>query len=205
MATYAINTGAIVECQIIGRLHGQRTRNTFHYRYGGTVAIPDGVAELTALLADFITTVASPMMALQSNEWEREATSIQVISPTRYRAIFDIGGGSGGVQGESLPSGVSVVLRRQAIAAGRQYQGRIYVPGIPVSQELDSQLTAAARDLWQTFAAQLAVPLDGPGSLDDFVPVVHFGADANALDAVHQVVCDENLRYQRRREVGVGE
>ena len=96
-------------------------------------------------------------------------------------------------------------MRRAAILAGRRYQGRIYVAGIPVQSEQDSRLSDASAFSWDTAAPLLKEPLMGGTQTSPFIPIVSINTLTPGLDDVDTVAVDHTLRVQRRREVGVGE
>jgi hypothetical protein len=204
MATYSISQNSIVEMQMLGTLHGQRTRNIFHYRYTGSTQL-DGPTTLDALMDEFEAEIQTPLRLLLSNEWMNDGVMAQLISPTRYRARFKAVATAGGVVSSSLPSTSCVVLRRKAIASGRQYQGRVFIPGIPTQYEDNSRLGAGVIAGWTAAADLLKEPLEGGTAVEAFVPTITKIGPATALYDVDIVELDTILRSQRRREVGVGE
>jgi hypothetical protein len=146
------------------------------------------------------------MMAVASSEWTYEYTQIQMISPTRYRAVVNPVDTPGQISGGALPSGVCAVIRRTTDRAGRRYQGRIYLPGVPITHEDDSEIAVAKRTLYATFATTMITPLEGMAAGEDYTPVCSLdGAMILAADTIRDAGLDPVLRYQRRRELGVGE
>lgn len=204
MATYSITQNAVVEIQVLGRLHGQRTRNVFHYRYTGSTSL-DGPTTLDALMDEFEAEILAGWFIVTSSEWMCDGVQCQLISPTRYRSRFKAIAQAGQVQGNSLPTTTCVVLRRTAILSGRRYQGRIYVAGVPTSSENDSQLSAAVLANWTGLASNLKEPLEGGTAVECFVPNLARTAPASGVTDVELTALDPILRIQRRREVGVGE
>lgn len=204
MASYNINQNAITEIQILGRLHGQRTRNVFHYRYTGTTPL-DGPTTIDALLEEFQVEILEGIRGLLSNEWMCEALSGQLVAPVRYRVRFKVINQAGAVQQGSLPSTTCVVMRRTAILSGRKYQGRVYIPGIPTGSEQDSVLHPNVLVPWTDASISLKEPLSGGTAVEPFVPNLRRTAPASALEDVELTGLDTVLRIQRRREVGVGE
>jgi len=202
---YIIPPGAVIQFQILGRLHGQRTRNVFHYRYAGSANVDDGAAELTALADDFHDEVAFFILQQQSDEFTLEQIMAQAIAPTRYRAVFKDVNIPGAVEGNSVPSGVAVVLRRFAELSGRHFQGRVYIPGLPVASESDSQVLIDDRAAWSAVAQKFLTVLTGPEGGENYRMVVSTDIIVTSADEVFGAALDINLRYQRRREVGVGE
>lgn len=202
---YTIPVGAAVEIQMLGRLHGQRTRTTFHYLYKGSASAPDAVVSLNALIDDFEATVASPIRTVTSEEWTHEFTTAQLIFPVRYRVVTRSVNVAGLVPGQSCPSGVSVVVRRTTERSGRRFQGRIYIPGFPVTWELDSEIDPSRRDDYDTLVANIPAVLEGNDVSEDFVPIVSKVPPFGNEDTITATLLDPILRYQRRREIAVGE
>lgn len=206
---YTIEGGSLMEIQIIGRLHGQRTRNVFHYLYDPDgVALTDGKAAAENARDDFQTFMVDPLLTLVSNEYTIEKLSAQWILPTRYRAVVDDDLQTGGVTGNSLPSYCAAVISKYADFAGASWQGRTFFAGIPVTSEEDSQLEETAYNGFVALAAQFLEPLNlGVPGADVFMvvstPASFFPINVNA--EVTEAVANRVLRAQRRREVGVGE
>lgn len=200
---YPLAANDILEFQIVGDLHGQETRNTFHYYCNGA-GDPDGASAIASMLVWFEDEVYSAIRARQSNEWTCVALTGQKIQPIRYRQVVRVPTmTAGAVVANSLPSYCAVVLSRYAEIATREGQGRIFVPGIPVSDEEDSELSDAAWALWVAVPGVLTlemVPETGPPALPTLGRIVADGARL----AVKTVALRRPLRVQRRREVGRG-
>jgi len=201
---YSIVRDDILELQIVGRLHGQETRNTFHYYYDGPLPYADGRGYLEALLTRFDTMVYGPLMDRISNEWTLTALTAQKIDAFRYRMVTNPGSVEGGqVTGNSLPSYCAVVISRFAEIATHEGQGRIFIPGIPAADERDSELSDAAFALWLSIPGLLNTTLN-PTVGGPAVPTLS-RTQANARrQEVIQVQLRKILRAQRRREVGRG-
>jgi len=202
---YGIPQESVVEVIMGARNFDQQTvLNTFHYMNGVTIA--DGDAALGELLQDFEVMVFNFYATLMSSEVLELFTRAQWVWPTRYRARERVNGfteGQGGAP--ATPSGVSMVVRRFAEIAGKQYSGRIYVPGLASADVVDSQLadafiTANKADLEGTMTAELNTVTYG-----QFFPVIwHGGAPQFDDKRVRGAFLDPIVRYQRRREVHVG-
>lgn len=205
MAVYVMPVNAVVEIQIVGRLHGQTTRTTFHYRYSGIASSPDGATAIGDFLDNFDVQVGAKIRGLASNEWMHEYTTGQMINPTRYRAVFDDIGQNGVVVSNSCPSGTAVVISRQGLIADRKWNGRIYLPAVPTSIEDNSMIDGGAQGNYDPLLASMLVVLQGSVPAEQFTPIVGPKNPATALDDVLTTRLDPILRYQRRREIGVGE
>lgn len=204
MATYNISSQAVIQVQVLGRLHGQRTRNVFHYLYTGSTPL-DGPTTLDELIDEFKLEVWDGFVALLSDEWRLENITAQALQPVRYRARVKNYIIQGGTVGNSLPTTSAVVCRRVGVVSGRRYQGRIFVAGIPAQSESDSTLAVAVRANWNTAALGLKEPLQGGTLTEPFIPVISTIPVVTPLDSVDLTSVDNNLRIQRRREIGVGE
>jgi len=203
---YQLPVGGIVKMQILGRLHGQRTRTTFNYMYQGDAAAADGATSIADALADLEAQILNPILQVTSEEWGCEFLVGQLVAPTRYRAVVLTSTAAGAVAGSACPSAVAAVIRRFSDRSGHRFQGRVYLPGVPVSYEDDSQLAAGVRASYDTIVDGMVTPLEGSDASEDYVPIVSTVAPVvlNA-DQVQGAVLDPTLRYQRRRELGVGE
>jgi len=206
---YTINENSLLEIQIVGRLHGQRIRNVFHYLYpSGEIDLSDGKTAAENALDDFQIQVVTPLLTLISDEYTIERLSAQWVYPDRYRAILEEEDQPGGVDGSSLPSYCAVVVSKFSDASGPQYQARNYFAGIPVADEDDSGLSPAALTNWQTFGDNLLIPL-GLGLPDIVVyptaATPESAQPANVTARLTGTSVVRTLRAQRRRELGVGE
>lgn len=201
---YSIDDGDCVELRMIGTLHGQQTITTFHYKVSGDH--PDGEAAIGGWLNDVEAilwlTYIRPNLSEQLVDVYFE---MQKILPTRYRSVRKIPANrTGGTAGLACPSGTAMVVKRVNDRSGRSYQGRIYLPAVPETARLDSKLTAAyiagAAGLLEA-AVQDTIPAGGGGDLQ---PVVYHPAGGIQDTLVLHGTLTDVLRYQRRREVGVG-
>lgn len=185
-------------------LAGQQCMNVFYYR--NDIMTVDGGAALDEAIAEFSTLINNVIANLQSQDVTEIYTRAQWVHPTRYVARYGIPALTEGVQvGTSLPSGAAVVVRRRSDLANRSSRGRIFVPGIPISNTLNSKMlpgwmTTNADDL----AATVLVGLDLVASGLFMEPVIWSYSDRNNADPCVTANVDDVLRYQRRREVGRG-
>lgn len=201
---YSITGDAIIETQIVGRLHGQTTRNIFHYWKTGPV-VADGAEELSLFNTQFKAMVYDVMRLCLSEEWALQYLQHQWIHPTRYRARQFSYASGGALAGNSLPAFVSVCISKYAELSGPEYQGRNYFPGVLVDHEVDSKLTVAAQALFGGLADALKEEWSTVNA--NYKPVITDAATAlgTAEYVVQDTVLRDILRVQRRREVGQGE
>jgi hypothetical protein len=206
---YAINTPALLELQVVGLLHAQTTRNVFHYAKADTTTIADGAAHLQAFSLAFTANLTAAMRGCASNEWSVQRVTYQWIKPTRYRQFeVQIFPNAGTVVQNSLPSGASICLSKTTRRSGVKWRGRTYLAGIPATFEDDSKVAAAAA----APLATLMTLLSGVQTING-VPMYPWvnkdaptGQTTDTEDhTIDSVIYRPPLRYQRRREVGVGE
>lgn len=204
MAMIDIPAGGILRCTVVQRLANQILLNTWHYspREG---AVND-VNEQT--LADaFMDTVLDPLKDVQSEDVTYFEVQLQVIHPERlvvYSSIPSVAAGT--VVGDAVPPTVAVVARRRTSKAGRDQQGRVFIGGVALTDVAAGRLTDAARQSarWgNMFAAMTATWVAGVGIME---PVI-VSQDATGYiirGVVKSTFIDQDLRSQRRREVGRG-
>lgn len=189
----------IYRVTIQGTLHGSVINSVLHYREGASGGT-NGQAILAGLIdAEF----AANVLSVLSNEFAYTGTLCQKASDTTppLATLVSTSAGSGGVAQNSLPSGVSAVIKKKTALAGPRYRGRIFQAGIPATYELDSLVTGAGQ------AALLAAwaNMIGPHSSGAYSFTMCLYDKAAALvSLVTQVGMDTPLRQQRRRQVGRG-
>jgi hypothetical protein len=202
---YVIAQDHVVEAQVVGSLHGQTTRTTFHYRVNTPADIPDGREALDDWIIAFEAAVAAPLRFVQSAEFEHIHTTMQVIHPNRYRYVLAPVNMLGETSGQAMPSTCCVVVRRFAETSGRMFQGRIYLPGVPASIEDNSRIASAAVPLYDDVLVALKDTILGTPAEQELIPIVRYLPPVSGLNDVTGTALNRNLRSQRRREVGVGE
>lgn len=201
---FAAPQNSIIEFRLTGILHQQQVMMTFHYTNRDAPIDPLG-EELQLYCAHFEATVWAVIRARISNEFTEAAITAQMIQNTRYRSVVHLPAVRiGTLSASALPSGVAVVNRRQGDVASRSTQGRIYVPGLIAADENDSQLSAAAFTLWSDNVAPVLSDFIQGAAMTPLTPVVYHPGNPALYTPVTKTVTDKILRYQRRREVGVG-
>lgn len=204
--TYTLHDGDLIQLQIVGRLHGQRIRTVLHYSFRGPDHM-DGEAALEQFDGIFEDFSLSAFLAFQSAEYQCDYIFSQVIKPVRYRPVVLTVEEPGTVEGDSLPSGVAAVLSRYGTPAGRRYQGRTFVAGVPVSFEENSSLKPAAVDLLDAIGVVTSQPLLVGLGGNNCAPLTSGNVTTPVPIAyeVQQYLPRIELHYQRRRAVGRGE
>jgi len=195
--------GDIFRVTIVGSLHSQVINTVLHYRQ----EFDSGISTTPEVgLAAQVNVIAQNLLAEQSAEFAYQFTMAQYIlaAPPRNPVVDLSGAGVGSIAGDSLPAYCCATITKQTVFAGRRYRGRIFMAGIPVTSELDSQLKAARKTAIQTIANQFAA-LQTDANGDQFRPILlhrnPFPINYTNLKAMR---VNSVLRSQRRREVGKG-
>jgi len=196
-------TNDIHRVVIEGTLHAQTVQTVLHYLTTVDTGLSP-VAQATALAARVAAIVVPQLKSIQSAEYAHTRIIVQKIFPLppRLPIINTTALGAGSVAGSSLPCADCAVITKRTIFAGRKYRGRIFVPGVPVTSELDSQLSPAALTTWQAVADAINVALvQAPG---DTWAMTLWHKSTSTNDVVTQLIARPILRSQRRRQVGRG-
>lgn len=207
MPSITIDGPALLEVQMVGRLHGQRVRNVYHYLLRGSLSFADGNGAAEDAASKFMTVVGSPLLLMLSDEYTLEYIQAQWVKPTRYRAVHVPINSPGDSDENSLPSFAAAVLSFNGIGAGRSWTCRKYIAGLPVTVEEDSALTNAAVIALQLIMAD-ALTLEDVGDETHDLHLTCETADSFEGSGLHEVtdgIVRPILRVQRRREIGVGE
>lgn len=199
--------GDFFEVRIRGQLHGQTTITTF--RYDVTDAFTDDLLDLDAVLSNVENELFESIRLITSVQQKYITLEAQKISPTRLIArVRQPAAIEGEVAGISLTSGAAWVFRRKLLNAGRFAQGRIYLPGVPASYTLESQILPAitggvlVADVIEKLLEDIVV---NDGTLRPSLIVPAAGNTWANRGRLFDIVVDPIIRYQRRREVGVGQ
>lgn len=206
-----IELGDLMHVSIRGRLHGQRVINTLWYYSLNDIPDTEEVDMAGIFATEWVQDHGLLWPVALSNELVDLTCRAQLIrpngttKPTRwvYQDV-PLTQPVGSVVEQALPSSIAAVFRRRTARAGKEYRGRVYIPGIPVSYEDDSRLTQAGYDALTASVgvACLAQVLAGGGPWRTCI------TDAPLHSRITEVTTgqlDDVLRIQRRREIGVGE
>lgn len=204
----------IVECLVNLRIEEQVCINTFHYQVLSVTGAP--TINLGAVLTEFVLATFDGLSPAYPGVLTLDISAIfctaQRINPTRSARLFMVPVNPAGTQpNPHLPSGASVVIRRQGDVAGRHNQGRIYVPGIPatnVDAAAPSKIQPGSPGLtdYATITTLLNTNLtatDG-GVTAVLQPILVDKTSGGVGAIVTRVFLDPIIRYQRRRELQVG-
>jgi len=182
------------------RLHAQVCLNVSHWRETAT-----GTGNGALVLAQDIVNVLLPLQkSVQSAELTYEGVQVQKIYPlpATNPIINTTGNGTATVGGSSLPTSVAGVITKRTNFAGRKYRGRVFVAGVPVGSENDSQLSAGVMTAWQILADSYALNKGTSGWT--WSPVIWHRVSKTSDDVIAGIA-RQILRNQRRRQVGRGE
>lgn len=203
--------GSLAQFRLQGLLHGQVVMCTWLYE--SDAEVPDAAVAMQFAAAQFEEDVwipaLQPALSIELNSiriYGQWVSPIRLV-PTQYNPATTVGA----VSGSALPSGVSIVVRKLSEYSGHRYRGRVFLPGIPVTAESDSSVATA----WMTanasaiqFAMINALNMNVAGSAKLWPVVGSYNPNVQPhtkqVVRVTSAVVDPIIRYQRRREVGVG-
>jgi len=201
---YPIEALSVVEVRLVSMLNSQLCMNTFHYT--NDEGTEDGVGALNQFFTSFNNVWAERITDMQTDDVTLVRADMQWVWPTRYRTVSKPAVPAVGQKdATTLPSGVAVVIRRFGEVASRKSQGRIYIYGLPTNDALNSQVTSAWYD---EYAAGLEVATSAVLNTDDFgiyTPILWSPDRPTEKVKIVGGQVDRIIRYQRRREIGVGQ
>jgi hypothetical protein len=218
MASALVQPGAVVQINLVCLYDAQLVMNTFHYwadpaRSVGSTTIAQVMTkwELQIWQPSIVGATDGLSDLLGAGVTDAKLTGQIIIgSGSRSRSeVYLLDPSDGGYPtGNPLPSGASVVVQRVGSLAGAKYQGRMYLFGLTTGAIVASKLTPAGFTAVQTWADRLNAPfVFGAGAtLMTLTPCLTNGVlapVAGQFDLTHIVTSP--VRYQRRREVGVGQ
>jgi hypothetical protein len=196
----------IIEVVIEGRLDGQQTISTFHYR----IASLDGAHPMMSELENLIGKLRAPnklwekYQNVTSDQLNHLNMYAQVIYPIRYRytnaAEADQ---TGGVDSSAFPANVQASITRASERAGRAYVSHLAVPGVPIGALEVSQVTVDYKEALNELAEVMlqSVVLTSGTQLNPII--FHKELSPNYSDLVVAFAQDTS-RVSRRRTVGLG-
>lgn len=198
-----LDPGAAVQFIVSYSVDGQTNMNVFHYNTMGPIM--DWFANAPSIAGEFETVVVNKMTANMSSNAAQFQITVQVVNPIRTRpVVIQAVPDQGQVSGDCLPAYCAVVLARTAELAGRRYQGRVFIGGIPSSYETASRLNLvgrAAMDLIVETMTESIIPASPDVELKPIIWSANYAAERTFVaDARTTTV----MRVQRRREVGRG-
>lgn len=180
-------------------LHGQTCLNILHYQE--TVSAGALGQQQLAIVAD--DEVLAGYRVNCSAEMTYNDVTVQRVTGGAIPTATVVATNTGlcAVAGECLPISDTVVLTKRTGLAGPRYRGRVFVPGIPISYELNSKLGAAGTAAMTALATVLSNNRTIAGYT--FQPVL-FHRDTKSGNNITAVEPQPVLRAQRRRQIGKG-
>jgi len=201
---YVIEPGAVLEIRLRASLFGQVVINTFHY--SNEAEYSDGGAALLLAMADFNAVVWSAITNGISDKVLNVKIDGQWVYPIRYRTqTIDATPGAGSHVGSTTQTGTAAVIKRFGEAANRHNQGRIYVYGVPTSFQGDGVWTNAFITTEGQDMADAVKAVIQTGLTEQLRPILWDRLAPTALQPIVGSGVNPVIRYQRRREVGVGQ
>lgn len=184
---------------------GDRYNNVFHW----FLNVPDGADTDEASVSNAVNTfVVGTILPLLNIKCRFRTTLTQRVYPLPRTAgsLVDNGiGVVGAIAGDALPPACALVIRKRTAFAGRRYRGRLFVPMLSESDQVNG-IWAGANYLalaaaWDSLLATVLVGADG----GEYIPIIF---PKNGTTASAKIITssssDPVVRQQRRREVGVG-
>jgi len=201
---YAIPENSVLEIRMRATFNSQLVMNIFHYV--NEQAIDNGQNALNEFGAAFEDEVWPIFQVPLSEAITDVRLDIQWVDPIRYRVFTrtpatDHGAAAGG----SLPTGVAAVIRRFGDQANKHNQGRIYVFGVPLTKVSESRLTTTFLDDNKALWENVMVTILHSDTFGDANPIIWSAAAHTERIPVIGGLLDPIVRYQRRRELGVGQ
>jgi len=201
---YNIPDGSVLEIRLRATFNSQQVMNVFHYRNADTC--PDGAASAAQVATQFNLSVWSILQPVLTEALLSVKIDAQWVHPIRYRVVTqDADPAAGAAAGGSLPTGVATVIRRFGEQANRHNQGRIFVFGVPLTKVSGSQLTQTFLDDNKVLFENISVTSLQDDNAVQFEPCLWSSATPTERIPVVGGFLDPVVRYQRRRELGVGQ
>lgn len=189
--------GDLFQLNVVGKVHGQTTVNTFYYR----IKVQAAGDPRQKLIDCWIAGCHTDYVACLSSEWTTDHFEAAGLQPVLPKVDF-FDATPGAVAGVCLPSSVAAVMRRKTLTPGRTGRGRVYLPAIPNSFEDDSKIAVAAQPTYTALGLSLGLDIVDAGWT--FTPQhVRRKPALQGLD-IDRWTLDSIMRNQRRRQVGVG-
>ena len=187
--------------------------NVLHYRLGsisGTIPTMD----------EFLTRLAAAVNTLFITHWGPTASDQVKLVNVRATSVFPIPRSvgvnvvnsppvTGGIFSEALPLQDCVTILKRTAVGNRWGMGRVFVTGIPESQQANGILSEGQRALYNTLATNLGLSLNVSGAGFSAVcnPCLVRGPEDNPVSITNVLRCevsDNIIKTQRRRRPGKG-
>lgn len=142
-------------CWIVGEIHNQLTITRLWFR--GNTASPASTVtvELGGIRTGIINSVIPAYRNFASSAWHGNHMQIMCMTTVPRQMIDEVISVSGVQDALALPSFCAGVLSIRTGFSGRTRAGRIFLPGIPFDDSVDSKLSGGAFGLLQAFGNTL--------------------------------------------------
>lgn len=201
---YPVLAGSIAALRIQGTLDGQTVMCTWHYQcITNTV---DGAGSMASALTDFEQQVWVRIRPGVSIDLEEVILIGQYVHTTRRPAVGRLPAGRKGlVNSDACTSGTAIVVRRMSEQVGPSHRGRVYIPAPAFADTEASEMGAA----WMagnagSYAVAMYASLTVDAVPDAWKATLWNPALPLGFTLLTGGIVDPILRYQRRREIGVG-
>jgi len=201
-----INNGALLEVVIHSTNSGQRQMTVLHYRLTDLGAPADQWEKLEAVDDRFaaVDGIYDAIADVSGNDCEFQPVQLQWIFPERYafRTFGSMPLLGQAVQGCEV-SGVAATITKRGVESGRHNIGSVHMPNCPKESIASSMWSDPNLTLYGTLATRLRTPftLATGGTL---TPVIFNKANPALSVEVFGTTLQPEVRYQRRRTVGLG-
>lgn len=170
---------------------------------------------ITPALADSITTAlnslftSSGLVALQSSGGRGPAAQLRDVRDVGFPLVTgSVQGATGTGTTDLLPSQIAACLTVRTARAGRQFRGRMFIPGfVEIANDATNHMTAATKTALDAYAAGLPNALNQSGLQFSVCHRPLYLTDGSigtpgSLQHVTQVVCRDNVWDTQRRRKG---
>lgn len=218
MASATVQAGNVVQINLVCRLSSQLVMNTWHYwadptGTAGTITVSQVMTRWESVVwqpsAVGATDGLSNLMTAAVSDAKLTGQLVYGANSRSRSEVYLLDPDDGDYpDGNTLPSGNSIVMQRVGTRAGPKFQGRVYLFGGSTAMVQDSLLKPASFTQFQTWADRLNPPFvfGAGGTLVTLKPCLferNVSPLAGATELTHLMTSP--VRYQRRREVGVGQ
>jgi hypothetical protein len=211
MAAQDMGLNDIMEVRISGDLDGQVCINTFHYEVT-SVSAPGAQATMAQILPVLVTSlwdngVNKGLSYITSTDYLNVTMVGQKVFPARFVPIFAVLAGTGGtIGGGTFSSGASGVIARKSIVASHKGRGRVFIPALPLTFVTASELNGVGLTAYSLASADWNQPkvIAGTGGTVTLTPIIFNLLAPTNRQPIAFTENNQQVRYQRRREVGRG-
>ncbi len=205
MPPASVADGDVIQCVIETRLNNQRLLNVLHYKCVGTPTETEYFAAMEGM--NLWLTAEASMVAGLLDLISEDATVWSVYSQRVYPvrgplvelSVVD----PGVVESPAAPQNVTMSVTKKVDAAGRGYNGRIQLVGLPLTGITDGLWNAGQIALVETWGPWLLERADPGGDFDRYYPVT-FNRATGGTHNVRDLEVQEEVRTMHRRTVGLG-